>query len=425
MRNEVEDAKQQALQMAKEQAKQAAKEALKKVGTQIVSVITPYLPYIIIAVIILVIIVGCIDWDNIGETESSSSSSVSGSNSGYSTAGGTSIFYDESFTKEEFIEKVNAYNPGHILNQSTGVYLDDGYKKGFIDVAGDYFDISVKYGFDPRVTFCTGIQESYYGTSKICIDKCNYWGLGASDSDPYNNAHTYDSIQMGIESLCQLLKNYTTEGTTFNKMILNKGYDPTTIQGVGSIYASDGTWAAQKIQHMRNIFGFVETVDTSSFLATAKSIWNVVCNEFNTYGPTNIVPNSTSIDCSSFVSWVLYEYGYKEFQGTQKTTNILYNTNWNDTYGWTEIAVGEKENVIDKVKPGDILVRYSGTNAGQVHHVTIIEKVENGQVYVYDCGDANNWKNKNGNPTVYTSFITASTSNTQAPGKIIRVTKPK
>lgn len=161
-------------------------------------------------------------------------------------------------------------------------------------------------------------------------------------------------------------------------------------------------------------------IDTSSFLSTAQGVWQQVCDRFTTYGAANIVPSGTTIDCSAYVSWVLFEYGYsEEFKDTQTTTEVFYNTNWNEKFGWTEIAVGATENVIDKVQPGDLLVRYNGT----VHHITIIVKVESGTVYVYDCGDESNWLGKNGQPTTYTSFITAETEN-KAPGKIIRVTKP-
>ena len=172
----------------------------------------------------------------------------------YSDASGTSVFYDESFTKEEFIEDVNNYKPRHVKSSETGIYYDEGYKTGFIDAAEFYFDISTSYGFDPRVTFCTGIQESAYGTSKIANDKCNYWGIGAVDGAAYDRAYTYDSIQEGITALCELLKEYTTNGTEKNKMILEKGYDPNTIEGIGSIYATDSSWAEQKKQHMKNIF---------------------------------------------------------------------------------------------------------------------------------------------------------------------------
>lgn len=414
MRNGIEDLKQQAVEQGKQAAKDAVKKALKSVGKAIWSAITPVLPWIILGVVLLVIIVGCVDWDDVGMTASAE---------GYSNATGNSVFYDNSFTKEEFVKMVEDYAVPHTQNKNTGKYKDECYKIAFIEEAEEYFDISVSYGFDPRATFCTGIQESDFGTSKIAIDKCNYWGIGAVDGDAYNKAHTYNSISEGITELCEIWKSYVTAGTWQNNSILEKGYDPNTIEGIGSLYASDGTWASQKITHMKNIFGYTATnaIDTSSFLATAKGVWQQVCDRFTTYGGTSIVPQGTTIDCSSYVSWVLYEYGYPGFEGGQATTQIFYNTNWNEKYGWTEIAVGATENIINKVQPGDLVVRYNGN----VHHITIVAKVENGTVYVYDCGDASNWKGKNGNPTIYTSFITASKENTRAPGKIIRVTKPE
>lgn len=415
MRNELEDIKQQAIEQGKQQLKNMVKESAKKVGQQIWSAIAPALPYIAIAVLVILVIAVFIDWDKMGITASAE---------GYFNAGGNSVFYDNSFTKEEFIKMVEQYSVPNTQNSNTGKYRNECYQTAFIDVAGEYFDISVSYGFDPRATFCTGIQESDFGTSKIAIDKCNYWGIGAVDGDAYNQANTYNSISEGITDLCEIWKAYTTSGTWQNDSILEKGYDPNTIEGIGSLYASDGTWANQKIAHMKNIFGYTpnNVIDTSSFLATAKSVWQQVCNKFTTYGGTRIVPSGTTIDCSSFVSWVLYEYGYEGFEGGQTTTQVFYNTNWNEIYGWTEIAVGESENVINKVQPGDLLVRYNG---GSVHHITIVAKVENGTVYVYDCGDASNWKGKNGNPTTFTSFITVSDEGLRAPGKIIRVTKPE
>lgn len=183
-------------------------------------------------------------------------------------------------------------------------------------------------------------------------------------------------------------------------------------------------WVLFKYGYYRPLGKYCSTAessgDSSSFLATAQGVWQQVCDRFTTYGAANIVPKGTTIDCSAYVSWVLYEYGYTGFEGVQTCTVDFYNTNWNEKYGWTEIPVGATENVIDKVQPGDLLVRYNGT----VHHITIIVKVESGTVYVYDCGQASNWTGKNGEPTTYTSFITAATEKTQAPGKIIRVTKP-
>lgn len=61
-------------------------------------------------------------------------------------------------------------------------------------------------------------------------------------------------------------------------------------------------------------------------------------------------PNGTSYtDCSAYVTWVLYEYGYTEFT-SQKTTHWFNNPdNWKK-YGWKKIPISE-------IQPGDILMK--------------------------------------------------------------------
>ena len=237
------------------------------------------------------------------------------------------------------------------------------------------------------------------------------------------NVDTFDSeYSSKWTSADDKYKNYVEANETFSTDTLynffwNGGH---SLSGVNE--RKKDQWVLFKYGYYRPLGEYcdISYVDTSSFLSTAQGVWQQVCDRFTTYGNTSIVPTGTQIDCSAYVDWVLVEYGYSDFEGTQTTTEVFYNTNWNEKYGWTEIAVGATENVIDKVQPGDLLVRYNGT----VHHITIIVKVESGTVYVYDCGQASNWLGKNGQPITYTSFITAATEKTQAPGKIIRVTKP-
>lgn len=74
------------------------------------------------------------------------------------------------------------------------------------------------------------------------------------------------------------------------------------------------------------------------------------------------------IDCSSFVSWVLYEAGYSEFS-----------TNWSSNdfkdradelcskYGWQKITPLNSSTL----QPGDILVVFEGREKGQNHHVEV------------------------------------------------------
>lgn len=169
-----------------------------------------------------------------------------------------------------------------------------------------------------------------------------------------------------------------------------------------------------------NVKEYCSTNSGGDFLEVAKQCWVRVCTsgKYTTYGGTSIPAKGPSIDCSSYASWVLYEYGYKDFKGLQHTAQSFYKTNWKKKYGWKEIPVGSGQNPKDKLQPGDIFVRYgAGT-----HHVTIVESIKKGKLYAYDCGNSSNWlvKGGKGNSIDRSYFLTE-----QGAGKIIRVTPPK
>ncbi len=161
----------------------------------------------------------------------------------------------------------------------------------------------------------------------------------------------------------------------------------------------------------------------SNFLQTASTIWKKIANGGYSYSMSgvSIPPSGSYIDCSSFVSWVLYEYGFKEeFGGGQHNTVAFLTTNWNEKMGWTEIPVAAGEDVSVKVQPGDILVRDTGAGGANGHINIIAEVTSDGRVLAYDCGDASNWNNataREGKPVDRTSFAKTDYRS----GKIIRV----
>lgn len=165
-----------------------------------------------------------------------------------------------------------------------------------------------------------------------------------------------------------------------------------------------------------------EKSDTA-FLQVAARIWKKIANDGYQYSldGISIPPSDNLVGCSTFVSWVLYEYGFKdEFGGAQHSTVSFLNTDWTSKMGWTEISVAAGEDVSSKLQPGDILVRDTGAG-GANGHINIIAEVKNdGTVLAYDCGSEANWNNataKAGKPVDRTSF--ARTDNRA--GKIIRV----
>lgn len=157
---------------------------------------------------------------------------------------------------------------------------------------------------------------------------------------------------------------------------------------------------------------------SGKILEVASQIWRVVCTsgKFTEYGGIGTIPsNGPNIDCSGFVSWVLYEAGYKEEFYYQHDTSSFLNTNWNSRYGWEEIDVASGENPYNKLQPGDIFVR----NEGSIHHMNIVVELKDGKLYAFDCGSKSSWINNTSAEPVDRSYFL----NSNARGKIIRISQ--
>ena len=122
-----------------------------------------------------------------------------------------------------------------------------------------------------------------------------------------------------------------------------------------------------------------------SFLQTAKNIWDymVMGNIQFVYNNGNAIPIRNNLcDCSSYVSWVIYEYGYQDWAGYQRDTGALYSTNYNQLYGWEEIYYPGNTDLTPLVRPGDIIVR----RANGVGHTDIVSYTDGTTVKAFDCG---------------------------------------
>lgn len=199
-----------------------------------------------------------------GDSDSGSNSpSGPGSSSDivYYDKGGDAL-YDGSYTKETFVSLVKNYTVPNGKSSVTGRTYVWGYETFFVANVENFFDISVRYGMDPRFIFCIGIHESGYGTSKIALEKGNFFGWGAYDSSPYESALSFYDMSDGIETVVKgLANNYVKEGGSQYNAIKNRGLDPTTIRGIGSSYASDTNWANAVKNYIQKIFG--ETYSSS------------------------------------------------------------------------------------------------------------------------------------------------------------------
>lgn len=161
--------------------------------------------------------------------------------------------------------------------------------------------------------------------------------------------------------------------------------------------------------------------DVSKLIEVAKTEWiKIVHGNFHySKSHSDKIPLSGhSVDCSSYVSDVLYHFGYTDFAGKQHRTKDFMKNDWNKKYGWTEIPVEGGKDVTSLLKPGDIFVRTNVSRSGSVGygHVTFIVAIKDGKVYAYDCGSESHWKKEA--PITLTKFL-----KDKRPGKIIRVTK--
>lgn len=120
----------------------------------------------------------------------------------------------------------------------------------------------------------------------------------------------------------------------------------------------------------------------------AKRCHDAVADAGFTYGPTSggipvDVNVDSKIDCSGYISWVLYEAGYTEMEGGQHTTSNGSLGAFGQSKGWEII-----ENV-DELQPGDICFYRGSINGGDPGHVNICVGKEGDSFIFYDCGSTN------------------------------------
>lgn len=170
--------------------------------------------------------------------------------------GNWSVIWDKSYTKEDFVKIVKNFTPRNTKLSKRSVR--DCYKKYFVKNAENFFDICIKYNIDPRFIFCIGIHESGYGTSNIANSKGNFFGWGAYDSSPMESAVDFDDMSGGIEAVAKgIAEDYISPSGKYYKDIINNGFDPTTVDGIGYIYTpTDKSWADNVKYYMTKIFGY-------------------------------------------------------------------------------------------------------------------------------------------------------------------------
>lgn len=96
----------------------------------------------------------------------------------------------------------------------------------FIGLGQVFIDASKQTGLDPVYILAHAGLESAWGTSAIAVNKHNYFGIGAVDTNPYGGAHVQgDSVSEGIMTgATWIAKNYYNKGqTSLYSMRYNNG----------------------------------------------------------------------------------------------------------------------------------------------------------------------------------------------------------
>ena len=275
-----------------------------------------------------------------------------------------------------------------------------------------YFTRSDLTDETPRLLQWLVPEIGSYGFPKRSIDK--------NENEKLTMIHSEGDIDVKVKEMTEASgeDNFAPEGTGSrgaNLVLPNNNIFGLTNAKKKRILTSfnDGP-----ISDISNTIGEVSEFKKATFLETAKACWEYVVDagRYSYAGGAQIpITNGNIVDCSSFVSWCIYEHGYEDFEGAQHDTVSFKNTNWNEAYGWEEIEVGAGEDCSDKLQPGDILVRDNG--GGPNGHVQIIASIEGDDIIVYDCGDSSNWASSNRDGMSYPSFAKSK----EWPGKIIRI----
>ena len=109
--------------------------------------------------------------------------------------------------------------------------------------AHSFIKVEKKYGVNALYLLAIANHESDFGQSRIAKDKNNLFGFNAIDSNPYNGASQYNSLDEGIQDIGKKIKilYLSDNGKYF------KGYNS---YAMNKNYASDKNWGEKVNNHM-------------------------------------------------------------------------------------------------------------------------------------------------------------------------------
>lgn len=264
-----------------------------------------------------------------------------------------------------------------------------GSPKKLIEHAQDFLDFQNDEEYRVNAVFAAAVAavETSGGTNSTATGvRPDYNNWFSIMKDSANGVlMQYPTERDGIEAFYKLIaKNY-----------FPKGFNSVDTIGRGGPYCvpPDG-WIQNVIGYMTDMY-HAAGIDVSpvignagTLLANAKQCYDYLYNNGYKYSQSGrtipIVPGESSktIDCSSYVSWVLYEYGYTELKGPQLTANMNSLGAFMKRKGFKQIA-SEAE-----LQPGDIVIidASKGWIRPDGSHIQIYAGQVGGVQSWYNCG---------------------------------------
>lgn len=110
--------------------------------------------------------------------------------------------------------------------------------------------VANKYGVNALLMFSTALNESSSGTSAIAFAKNNLFGINATDTNPFTNAKSYNSVYDSMEDFAILTG---TKYSDPNHSNYHGSHYGNKVSGLNIMYASDPYWGEKQANHSRSI----------------------------------------------------------------------------------------------------------------------------------------------------------------------------
>ena len=162
-----------------------------------------------------------------------------------------------------------------------------------------------QYGTNALMILSLAIHESSWGTSRIALDKNNLFGINATDSNPYENASTYESVDACVEYYASNLvsKGYCNP----NSSNYNGSYFGDKGSGMNVKYASDPYWGEKAAATMMTLDNSSGEKDANKYTIGIKNTINSSPSTSSVYTDANTNNKIFDIKGMSNVAFIVKE----------------------------------------------------------------------------------------------------------------------